>query len=188
MTSITEETSIRSFSQLFKVMISSIMIYLLLLYGFIVCVCCYDVVRIPDKDIQYLNERLQTKEHMNVEDALNTIAELENFYTATKLGIKGEPLEMIDKAWHTHILNTPMYFKFSEMFFGKYLHHVPFWSGNMLSIDTTLVSSPRSIYKRLKQLGIQSINETVWTFQYPQITSTGDEHKNEAVCEEIADM
>jgi hypothetical protein len=168
-------------------MISSIVIYLLLLNGFAVCVC-YDVVGIPDEDVRYLNERLQMKEYMSAEDALNTIAELENFYTAIKIGIKGEPSEMIDKAWHAHILNTPMYFKFSEMVFGKYLHHLPFWSGNMVSVDATLVPSARSIYKRLEQLGIQSINETVWTFRYPQTTSTDDECKNEVVSEEVVDM
>jgi len=62
---------------------------------------------------------------MHAEDALNSIAELENYYTGIKNGIKGEPSEMIDKAWHAHILNTPMYFKFSDDIFGKYLHHKP---------------------------------------------------------------
>ncbi|CAF3997716.1 unnamed protein product, partial [Adineta steineri] len=75
------------------------MISRFLFYVFLGC-GCNDIVRIPDEDIQYLNERLQLKEYMNEEDALNTIAELENFYTAIKLGIKGEPSEMIDKAWH----------------------------------------------------------------------------------------
>ena len=165
-------------------MISSITIYLLLLYRFVVCMC-YDVVSIPDEDIQYLNERLQTKEQMSAEDALNTIAELENFYTAVKIGINGEPSEMIDKAWHAHILNTPMYFNFCKAIFGKYLHHLPFWSGNILSVDAALVSSARSVYERLEQLGIQSINETVWTFRYSQTTPTAGEHKNEVISEEV---
>jgi hypothetical protein len=174
MQSITEETNIQSFTQLSKVMISSIMIYLLLFYGFVDCRCDH-VIHIPDEDIQYLNERLQMKEYMSAEDALNTIAELENFYTAIKLGIKGEPSQMIDKAWHAHILNTPMYFKFSEMTFSKYLHHIPFWSGNIQSVDANPVSSATSIYERLEQRGIQYMNKTVWTFRYPQRMSTYDE-------------
>lgn len=163
-------------------MISSISIYLLLLHSFVLCVC-YDVISIPDEDIRYLNERLQMKEQMSAEDALNTIAELENFYTAVKIGIRGEPSEMIDKAWHAHILNTPMYLKFCKTSFGRYLHHLPFWSGNMLSIEAVFVSSPKSIYKSLEQLGIQSINETVWTFRYPQTTPTAGERKNEVISE-----
>ncbi|CAF1464053.1 unnamed protein product [Adineta steineri] len=136
---------------------------------------CNDIVRIPDEDIQYLNERLQLKEYMNEEDALNTIAELENFYTAIKLGIKGEPSEMIDKAWHAHILNTPMYFKFSEMVFGKYLHHLPFWSGNIqTSANANLVSPAKSVYNRLEQLGVQYMNKTVWTFRYPKMMFMDD--------------
>ena len=164
-------------------MISSTSIYLLLLYRFALCVC-YDVVNIPDENIRYLNERLQTKEEMSVEDALNTIVELENFYTAVKNGVNGEPSEMIDKAWHAHILNTPMYFNFCKAIFGKYLHHLPFWSGNIMSVDTVLVSSARLVYERLEQLGIQSINETVWTFRYPKTTLTAGEHKNEVNSEE----
>lgn len=175
MTSITEETNIQSFSQLSKVMISSIVFYLLLFYGFAVCVSCDDVVHIPDENIKYLNERLQTKEYMTAEDALNTIAELENFYTAIKVGIKGEPSEMIDKAWHAHILNSPMYSKFSEMNFGKYLHHIPFWSGNIHSVKVNPVPPAISIYERLEQRGIQYMNKTVWTFRYPHTISTVDE-------------
>lgn len=158
-------------------MISCIIIQFLFLYSFVLCTY-HDgddvvVVIVPDEDIRYLNERLQTKEHMSAEDSLNTIAELENFYTAVKLGIDGEPSEMIDKAWHAHILNTPMYFNFCKTIFGRYLHHLPFWSGNVQSVNVALLPSSRSIYNRLEQLGIQSMNETVWIFRYPQIY-----HKN----------
>jgi hypothetical protein len=140
---------------------------------FIVLSCTsYEIVIIPDEDIRYLNERLQTKDGMSEEDALNTIIELENFYIAMKNGINGEPSEMIDKAWHAHILNTPMYFKFSETQFGKYIHHLPFWSGNMPSEDNILNSSYESVYEQLKQLGIHSMNETVWIFHYLNTTPT----------------
>ncbi|CAF3817360.1 unnamed protein product [Rotaria sp. Silwood1] len=67
---------------------------------------------------------------MSPEDALNSILELENYYTGLKNNINGSPSEMIDKAWHAHILHTKMYFRFSQAAFGKYLHHIPFWSGN----------------------------------------------------------
>ena len=129
---------------------------------------CYDIVTIPDEDIRYLNERLQTKDAMNEEDALNTIAELENFYTAVKNGINGEPSEMIDKAWHAHILNTPMYFKFSQLMFGKYLHHLPFWSGNMADRNVVADSLHVFVYERLQRLGIHDMNETVWIYRYPK--------------------
>jgi hypothetical protein len=153
-------------------MVSSIATCFLLLIVVLLSCNCYEIVTIPDEDIRYLNERLQTKEGMNAEDALNTIIELENFYTATKNGIDGEPSEMIDKAWHAHILNTPMYFQFSETQFGKYIHHLPFWSGNMPSEGDSLDFLHEPVYERLKRLGIHSINETVWTYRYPETTPT----------------
>ncbi|CAF1474125.1 unnamed protein product [Rotaria sordida] len=111
----------------------------------------------------YLNERLQLHEHMNKEDALNSIIELENFYTGLKSKLRGSPSEMVDKAWHAHILNTPMYFRFSETMFGKYLHHLPFWSGNREQAAELVDDIP--MFEKLKALGIENMNETVWTYR-----------------------
>ena len=128
---------------------------------------CFDIVKIPDDDVQYLYERLQTTEHMSEIDALNTIIELENYYTAAKNGLTGEPSEMIDKAWHAHILNTPMYFNFCQSTFGSYLHHSPYWTRASEDEETqAIVSSPDfqiPMFRKLKELGIEDLNETIWT-------------------------
>ncbi|CAF1462748.1 unnamed protein product [Didymodactylos carnosus] len=80
-----------------------------------------------------------------------------------KNGLVGSPSEMVDKAWHAHILNTRMYFKFSEAMFGTYLHHVPFWSDN-IEEQMAYSDSEVPMYVKLKELGIQDLNETVWTY------------------------
>ena len=68
-------------------------------------------VQLSDTEVLYLNERLQIKEYMSREDALNTIIELKHFYTLVKNNYGGmwESLAMVDKAWLYHILNTEMY-------------------------------------------------------------------------------
>ena len=104
---------------------------------------------------------------MNREDALNAIIELENYYTGLKYNLHGSPSEMVDEAWHAHILHTQMYFRFSNAVFGSYLHHLPFWSGNRELAKRT--PDDLTMHQKLKQLGIQDINETVWTYRSKQI-------------------
>jgi hypothetical protein len=117
----------------------------------------------------YLNERLQLHEDMNREDALNSIIELENYYTGLKNKLQGSPSEMVDKAWHAHILNTPMYFRFSQTMFGKYLHHLPFWSGNRE--EAAQLDDNVPMIQKLKGFGIENMNETVWTYRSRKITN-----------------
>ncbi|CAF1395560.1 unnamed protein product [Rotaria sp. Silwood1] len=129
-----------------------------------------DKVQLSNTDVLYLTERLQMKEHMNREDTLNTIVELEHFYTFLKNNNKGmgAPSPMVDKAWHHHILNTKMYNTFSHQHFGiEILHHVPFWSGNiadieeMWSIDAE--PAPLETYNGITaMLGVDNVNKTVW--------------------------
>ncbi|CAF1435437.1 unnamed protein product [Rotaria sordida] len=125
---------------------------------------CFDIVTIPDEDLLYLNERLQIHEHMSREDALNSILELENYYTGVKNKLRGSPSEMVDKAWHAHILNTKMYFRFSETEFGRYLHHLPFWSGNVE--EAARFDDDIPMFGKLNALGIENMNETVWTYRF----------------------
>ncbi|CAF3802506.1 unnamed protein product [Rotaria sordida] len=106
---------------------------------------------------------------MSDTDALNTIIELENYYTGVKNDLIGEPSEMVDKAWHAHILNTPMYFNFCESNFGYYLHHIPYWTGGSEDQETQAIVSSLEfqipMYTKLKNLGLQHLNETVWTYK-----------------------
>lgn len=37
------------------------------------------------------------------------------------------PTKEIDLMWHTHILDTQLYFEHSNIIFGKYLHHFPYF-------------------------------------------------------------
>ncbi|CAF1429507.1 unnamed protein product [Adineta ricciae] len=130
-------------------------------------ITCFEIVTIPDGDIQYLYERLRTTEHMTDTDALNTIIELENYYTAAKNGLTGEPSEIIDTAWHAHILNTPMYFSFCQSTFGSYLHHSPYWMRASEAEETQVIVSSLEfqipMFTKLKELGIVDLNETIWT-------------------------
>jgi hypothetical protein len=127
-------------------------------------------VQLSDTEVLYLNECLQSKEYMCPEDALNTIIELEHFYTLVKnkYGGKWEPSVMVDKVWHHHILNTQMYSTFSRQHFGmEILHHIPFWSGNRQNLAKT--SGAEEEYDVIQQyntmvsmFGLKNVNKTVW--------------------------
>jgi hypothetical protein len=126
-------------------------------------------VQLSDTEAGYLNERLQTKEHMSLDDALNTIIELEHFYTLLKnTDIMYPPSSMVDKAWHQHILHTTMYNNFSREHFGiEFLHHLPFWSGNMEEVEkmqgTDGELGPAATYNILVSMfGLKNVNATVW--------------------------
>lgn len=117
----------------------------------------FELVTIPSRDTEYIVERLEKYEHMNREDALSCVAELAHYYTALKHGKIGSPSPMVDKAWHTHILNTPMYMEFTKSEFGRYVHHVPYWSGHQSD------GTEEDIYEYLvNQLGVEYINATMW--------------------------
>ena len=127
-------------------------------------------VQLSSMEIAYLSERLQTKEQMSLDDAVNTVIELENFYTLLK--IDGDrmysPSLMVDKAWHQHILHTKMYHAFSRRHFNiECLHHLPFWSGNAEEVDGLLSDPEESgstfTYSSLVAIfGADHVNQTVW--------------------------
>ncbi len=127
-------------------------------------------VQLSNTEVLYLNECLQTKDYMSREDALNTIIELEHFYTLAKNNYEGKwvPSVMVDKAWHHHILNTEMYSTFSRQHFGmEILHHVPLWSGNSQNLakisDAEEEDSSIESYNTLVSMfGLENINKTVW--------------------------
>lgn len=118
------------------------------------CINSKDHVKLSLNDRQYIFERLVT-DGMSSIDASNAIVELENFYTAVKFGSEGSPSAFVDQAWHAHILNTPMYFEFTEKVFGKYIHHAPYWSGNKEKESS-------SAYFDLIGLGLKNLNTTIW--------------------------
>ncbi|UJR17066.1 hypothetical protein I4U23_003963 [Adineta vaga] len=117
----------------------------------------FEPVVIPARDTEYIVERLEKHEHMSREEALDCVAELAHYYAALKQGKNGSPSAMIDKAWHAHILNTPMYMEFSKDAFGRYVHHVPFWSGHPSD------GNEDDIYEYLvNQLGVDHVNAVMW--------------------------
>ncbi len=118
------------------------------------CVPLEQRVKLPSTDHHYILERLQV-EGMMLEDAENTILELENYYTGLKNGIQSGPSFVVDQAWHTHILNTRMYFDFTQKTFGQYIHHAPQWSGN--AETPTLFA-----YPDLVAIGLKNLNRTIW--------------------------
>ena len=44
-------------------------------------------------------------------------------------GVKLAPTGLMDKAWHTHILDTKRYAEDCETMFGRFLHHHPSYNG-----------------------------------------------------------
>ncbi len=44
-------------------------------------------------------------------------------------GVKLAPTDLMDKAWHTHILDTRRYAEDCEAMFGRFLHHHPSYKG-----------------------------------------------------------
>ena len=44
-------------------------------------------------------------------------------------GVKLSPTGLMDKAWHTHILDTRRYAEDCEAMFGRFLHHHPSYKG-----------------------------------------------------------
>lgn len=127
-------------------------------------------VQLSTTEIQYLNERLQYEEHMSSDDAINTIIELEHFYTLMKNNPNDvfSPSTIVDKAWHQHILHTQMYNMFSRKHFGREIfHHVPVWSGNMdeikqiSSIDGEF-GSKITFHRLVTMFGLNNVNSTIW--------------------------
>lgn len=136
----------------------------------------FEIVLLPEDDMGYINERLQMKERMSLDDAINTIIELEHFYTLLKNHEKKthRPSFMVDSAWHHHILFTEMYGNFSRKFFGMdILTHLPFWSGNIHELvdaekQNPGQNGPRATYRLLVKLfGKENVNETVWSAGRP---------------------
>jgi len=131
-----------------------------------------DEIQLSTVELQYLNERLQTKDHMSLDDAMNTIIELEHFYTLMKYDEAGHysPSYMVDKAWHQHILHTRMYQNFSRQYFGvDILHHLPFWSGNIEEVKKAQgdqeVEKDATYNKLISLFGPKNINATVWLLE-----------------------
>ena len=134
---------------------------LLVLLGLLSLVCAeeeilskpdFQPVLLSETELKYLNERLQTKDHLNRDDAINAILELEHFYTLMKNTARQSysPSAMVDLAWHQHILHTQMYVNFSRQYFNiNILHHLPFWSGN---IDEVLKEEEANPGKKVPRL------------------------------------
>jgi hypothetical protein len=126
-------------------------------------------IKLSDVEVRYLTERLRDKEYMSEPDIEHTIVELEHFYTilANNEGLF-EPSEMVDKAWHHHILNTRMYGDFSRLNFGMdILHHMPYWSGNTEEVEEMASSDGEfdamATYNALVSMyGSENVNKTVW--------------------------
>jgi hypothetical protein len=53
--------------------------------------------------------------------------------------------------------------------FGKYLHHLPFWSGNRE--EAAQLDDNVPMIQKLKGFGIENMNETVWTYRSRKITN-----------------
>ncbi|CAF3385249.1 unnamed protein product, partial [Rotaria sp. Silwood2] len=117
----------------------------------------FDTVIIPSRDTQYIIERLEEHEHLTHAEALNCVVELAHYYTAIKHGKNGSPSKMVDKAWHAHILNTQMYMEFTKAELGRFVHHVPYWSGHQSD------GTEDDIYEYLiTQLGAEHVNAAIW--------------------------
>lgn len=117
----------------------------------------FEMVTIPSRDIEYIIDRLMNHEKLTNEEAVKCVQELIHFYTAIKNGKRGSPSDMVDKAWHAHILNTPMYMEFTQATFGRFVHHVPYWSGYQSD------GTEDDIYEYLvNELGATHVDAAIW--------------------------
>ena len=151
----------------------------------------FEEVILSDTELKYLNERLQLKDHLSRDDAINSILELEHFYTLLKNDERSySPSAMVDLAWHQHILHTVMYSNFSQKHFNvDFVHHLPFWSGNVEIVEEAERLNPGkngadATYEAIVELfGKDRVNATVWLSGKPGEHTT--EEKEEATIENV---
>ncbi|CAF4269367.1 unnamed protein product, partial [Adineta steineri] len=138
-------------------------LYLSLSVFLITCIVAVQKVTLPDADRSYLIELLpQTYKDISADRAQKLVYELENFYTGIRENLWadcGPPYE-IDKAFHLHIINTRMYEAFSQVTFGRFVHHSPFWSAHPAPND--LLERCGDQVKKLRDHDVPIIYEYLW--------------------------
>ncbi|UJR12236.1 hypothetical protein I4U23_016413 [Adineta vaga] len=99
------------------------------------CIAARERVTLPDVDRQYITEmlRVENPDYTLVETG-KLIYELENFYTVIRDNLFAcGPPKKIDAVYHLHVINTRLYRTFCEATFGRFIDHIPFWSGHPTS-------------------------------------------------------
>ena len=99
-------------------------------------------VTLPDVDRHYLEEMLIGENPgYTSRETDKLIYELENFYTVIRDDLyQCGPPKKIDAVYHHHVLNTHLYRGFCHKTFGRFVDHVPFWSGNVRFFFEKLLS------------------------------------------------
>lgn len=84
--------------------------------------------QIQNLDLEYLAQRLITKEQWLESNAQEAVRRYKNFLTLILKypDLRSVPTEDIDEVWHAHILHTRNYIADCEAIFGRYIHHSPF--------------------------------------------------------------
>ncbi|CAF1319480.1 unnamed protein product [Adineta ricciae] len=94
---------------------------------------------------------------MNYDDAKNSISQLQHFFTGIKYqiidNIIHHPQGTIRNAWEIYIIHTTIYHDFCHATFGRYIHYIP------TTVDD---KGQLCVYNKLKNFGINNLNETVW--------------------------
>ena len=95
-------------------------------------------VKLPDVDRKYVAEMLiEENPRYTSAETDKLIYELENFYTVIRDDLyQCGPPKKIDAVYHLHVLNTRLYREFCQATFGRFVDHVPIWSGHV-SISTS---------------------------------------------------
>lgn len=102
-------------------------------------------------NLDYLIDRLVTKENWDKEEAVEAVRKYKNFLT---LGFKYPKLLLvpspdIDEVWHAHILHTREYMHDCSKIFGAYRHHAP--SNEQFKISSEEVKQTHQLY--MKEFG-----------------------------------
>jgi len=81
-------------------------------------------------DVQQVLEEYSRRESVPIEEAKNLLDETVAYLTREA----GEnPTSAVDKMWHWLILNTKFYAEFCALQFGKFIHHFPSDTSNLLA-------------------------------------------------------
>jgi hypothetical protein len=92
---------------------------------------------IEHEDLWFVQERLERKRGLTVEQAAESVDELRRYMGLIGLGYRGLAMvsPTVDQAWHEFILFTREYAAFCHRAFGEFIHHVPRTSRDVASPD-----------------------------------------------------
>ena len=93
---------------------------------------CPALITLPTAHHTYLVERLAKDYDYDTVYSHELIDEFRKFFSLALAGVRGSPSPLVDQVWHSYILHTQFYADVCRQLArnGRFVHHVPFFSGN----------------------------------------------------------